>query len=101
MGVRTNNNLETEFLYYFLDYLGLWKFADTTSIPQINNKHIYPLLIPVPPLHEQKKIATIISSVDEKIQKEQEKKEKLEKLKKGLMQKLLTGEKRVKVDTGA
>jgi type I restriction enzyme S subunit len=101
MGVRTNNNLETEFLYYFLDYLGLWKFADTTSIPQINNKHIYPLLIPVPPLHEQKKIATIISSVDKKIQKEQEKKEKLEKLKKGLMQKLLTGEKRVKVDTGA
>lgn len=52
----------------------------------------------VPPLEEQKKIANILSSVDNKIQKKQEQKEKLEELKKGLMQKLLTGEVRVDVE---
>ncbi|SDL68795.1 restriction endonuclease subunit S [Halarsenatibacter silvermanii] len=56
------------------------------------------LNVPVPPLQEQKKIASILSSVDKKIQKEKEYKEKLEHLKKGLMQKLLTGEVRVEVD---
>ena len=54
--------------------------------------------IPVPPLEEQKKIASILSSVDAKIQKEEEYKAKLEKLKKGLMQKLLTGKIRVNTE---
>jgi len=54
--------------------------------------------IPVPPLEEQKKIASILSSVDAKIQKEEEYKAKLERLKKGLMQKLLTGEIRVNTE---
>lgn len=54
--------------------------------------------VPVPPLKEQKKIASILSSVDAKIQKEEEYKAKLEHLKKGLMQKLLTGEIRVNTD---
>jgi len=54
--------------------------------------------IPVPPLEEQKKIASILTSVDDKIQKEKEYKAKLERLKKGLMQKLLTGEIRVNTE---
>ena len=53
--------------------------------------------IPIPPLTEQKKIADILSEADSKIEKEQIKKDKLEELKKGLMQQLLTGKKRVKV----
>ena len=54
--------------------------------------------IPLPPLEEQKQIASILSSVDNKIKKEEEYKAKLERLKKGLMQKLLTGEIRVNTD---
>jgi type I restriction enzyme S subunit len=54
--------------------------------------------VPVPPLEEQKKISSILSSVDSKIQKEEEYKAKLERLKKGLMQKLLTGEIRVNTE---
>lgn len=45
----------------------------------------------VPPIDEQEKIVLILSVLDEKIEKYQNKKEELEKLKKGLMQKLLTG----------
>jgi type I restriction enzyme S subunit len=98
MGLITNDKLVTEYLYYYIENLGLWQFADTTSIPQINNKHIYPLLVPYPSLEEQKKIASILSSVDSKIKKEEEYKAKLERLKKGLMQKLLTGEIRVNTE---
>ncbi|TDP94676.1 type I restriction enzyme S subunit [Halanaerobium saccharolyticum] len=56
------------------------------------------IFIPVPPIKEQEKIASILSSVDAKIKKEEEYKAKLERLKKGLMQKLLTGEIRVNTE---
>jgi type I restriction enzyme S subunit len=46
---------------------------------------------------EQQQIATILSNVNLQLQKQQEYKSQLETLKKGLMQKLLTGQIRVKV----
>lgn len=53
--------------------------------------------ISLPPVGEQQKIAEFLSSADEKIEILQDKKSEYEKLKKGLMQKLLTGQIRVKV----
>lgn len=64
----------------------------------LNQKDVGLYTFPVPPLKEQKKIASILSSVDAKIKKEEEYKAKLERLKKGLMQKLLTGEIRVNTE---
>ena len=51
----------------------------------------------MPSLQEQQKIADILSIVDEQLEQYEFKKEKLRGLKKGLMQKLLTGEIRVKI----
>ncbi|WP_349916548.1 restriction endonuclease subunit S [Bacillus cereus] len=56
------------------------------------------LKILVPSIEEQKKIADILINVDRKIEKEQSKVLKLKELKEGLMQSLLTGKVRVKVD---
>lgn len=53
------------------------------------------LLIPVPSVEEQQKIANILSAVDIQIEEYQNKKIKLEEFKKGLMQQLLTGKIRV------
>jgi len=49
--------------------------------------------VPIPPLSEQQKIASILSTIDDAIQE----REQLEQLKKGLMQVLLTGKVRLKV----
>lgn len=51
--------------------------------------------IPVPPLSEQQKIAEVLSTWDKAIEKQSQLIEKLELRKKGLMQQLLTGKKRL------
>lgn len=95
MGLITKDNLNNIFLYYWLVEFELSNIADTSSIPQINNKHINPLKMPIPSLEEQKQIADILSTADEKLEVLRAKKEKYEILKKGLLQKLLSGEVRV------
>ncbi len=54
--------------------------------------------IPSPPFTEQERIAKVLSCVDEKIEKAMKRKENLGFVKKGLMQVLLTGKMRVKVE---
>ncbi|RKY98803.1 MAG: restriction endonuclease subunit S [Candidatus Hydrothermota bacterium] len=64
----------------------------------INLPQIQGLLIPLPPLPEQKRIAEILMTVDKKLELLRQKKEHLERIKKGLMNDLLTGKKRLKVN---
>ena len=97
-----DNIINKNFLFYYLNSKDIQHiikiYAGTTTIPDLNHGDFYSIPVLLPPLEEQKKIANILSSVDNKIQKKQEQKEKLEELKKGLMQKLLTGEVRVDVE---
>ncbi|MFZ1077985.1 MAG: restriction endonuclease subunit S, partial [Nitrosotalea sp.] len=72
-------------------------FAIKTTVERVNISDIKKFVIPLPSILEQQKISNILSNVDLQIQKEQEYKSNLETLKKGLMQKLLTGQIRVKV----
>ncbi|AEA47897.1 restriction endonuclease subunit S [Archaeoglobus veneficus] len=75
----------------------LESFSRGTTIKGIPQDYIKKLLIPLPPLPEQQKIAEILSTVDKKLELERKRKEKLERIKKGLMNDLLTGRRRVKV----
>ena len=65
--------------------------------PRVRVKDLLKYPIPLPPLEEQRKIAEILSTVDKKLELERKRKEKLERIKKGLMNDLLTGKRRVKV----
>ncbi|MCI4459157.1 MAG: restriction endonuclease subunit S, partial [Thermocrinis sp.] len=69
--------------------------ASGTTRSRISRSNLKNLLIPLPPLSEQKRIAEILSQIDQAIEKEEKYKEKLERLKKGLMEDLLTGKVRV------
>jgi type I restriction enzyme, S subunit len=64
MALIPQDGLECEYLYYALGHIGLWRFADTTSVPQIDNKHVKPLPFPLPSRPEQRSIATALSDVD-------------------------------------
>ncbi len=66
-----------------------------TTIRNLSIKSIKNIQIPLPPLTEQTQIAQILSTTDDKLQILRDKKEAFQNLKKGLMQKLLTGEIRV------
>jgi len=68
-----------------------------TTRPRVNLNQVRNLLMPYLPLHEQKKIAEVLTSVDEEIEDEMAHKERLESIKKGLMQVLLTGKIRTKI----
>lgn len=69
----------------------------TLTMTTIRQPDLERLPVPVPPLEEQGKIISILASVDSKIQREQAYKAELERIKKGLMQKLVRGQIRVKL----
>ena len=64
----------------------------------VNVADVKKLKIPLPKLLEQLKIAEILSTTDDQIDMEKKEKIKLQNLKRGLMDLLLTGKVRVKVD---
>ncbi len=59
--------------------------------PNISLKQLKELVVNLPPLTEQKRIAEVLSSVDESIQTTQRLIEQAERVKQGLMEELLTG----------
>ncbi|WP_113675288.1 restriction endonuclease subunit S [Vallitalea guaymasensis] len=81
------------FMFYLLNYID--KFANKNAQPVISGNKIYKILIQFPSYKEQVKIATILINVDKKIAEYEYIKNNLLTLKKGLMQQLLTGKKRV------
>ncbi len=62
MGIQVLWKCCVEYIAYALLTRGLWDIADVSTIPQINNKHINPLKIPVPPLDEQQAIVEYIAT---------------------------------------
>ncbi len=97
---KTNfKNNSILFLYYLLNYIELGKLRSKGGQPLVSQSVLYDILIPLPPLAEQKAIAEILSKWDEAIELTEKLIEAKKKRKKGLMQQLLTGKIRA-VTTG-
>lgn len=88
MALTPGHQCTPEFLYYYLSSVGLSQIADSSTIPQINNKHIIPFKIALPETAEQERIATSLSSLDELIAAQSDKFETLKSHRKGLMQQI-------------
>jgi len=98
-----DNYLAEYYAYLFCSglYISLYERIATGSLIEKKRVHLsqfFKISVPVPPKDEQKKIVEIISSIENKIQNEKQRLNQLQMTKKGLMQVLLTGKVRVKVD---
>ncbi|MEM3374560.1 MAG: restriction endonuclease subunit S, partial [Candidatus Woesearchaeota archaeon] len=62
----------------------------------LNKSKLNKILIPLPPLQEQEKIASILSVIDENIEVYERKKKTLDELFRSMLQNLMTGKIRVK-----
>ena len=82
----------SKFFLYWLQNSNkmLTDMASGSTFLEISKKTIRQLQITLPPLPEQKKIASILSSVDDAIQTTQKVIDQTEKVKQGLLQSLLT-----------
>ena len=56
--------IDKNFLFTFIQKTGLYKIADTSTIPQINNKHIEPYMIQVPNDKEQECVGVVFEKID-------------------------------------
>jgi type I restriction enzyme S subunit len=89
---KLGQSINREFWYYFLaskeDFFKAQRQSGTQG--NLNTSIVSNVLCMLPPLPEQQKIAAILTSVDEVIEKIQAQIDKLKDLKTGMMQELLT-----------
>ncbi|WP_214021458.1 restriction endonuclease subunit S [Methanoculleus sp.] len=91
---------DPKFISYFLKlHLAAYQ-SDALSIPGINRNFVHRLPCAVPPPPEQHHIAAVLSTIDRDLAAERDHRARLQTLKKGLMQDLLTGRKRVPLNGG-
>lgn len=81
------NTVDAKWFYYCCTRIPWRTLNEATGVPSLNRTNIYSYKIPLPPLPEQKKIAEILSTVDEQISITQSIIDKSKELKRGLMEK--------------
>lgn len=100
--ITPNPNIKSEYLVHYLmsDNIRseILKYNTSTSQPNVLVGNLRKFKIIVPSVDEQQMIASILNNYDKKIDIEFKKLEVLKDLKRGLMQQLLTGQVRVKID---
>ena len=97
ISIRPNNNqVLKEFLFYFLPTIDFSNYYDNVVKGKtLNSAKIKKLLISLPPLSTQQKIASMLSAIDEKIEAEENKKKALDDLFNTLLHDLMTAKIRV------
>lgn len=88
--VTNYKRTDPKWFFYLLQDIDLTKYNEASGVPSLNRDTLYAIPYISPPLPEQQKIAKILTSVDEVIEKTQAQIDKLKDLKTGMMQELLT-----------
>jgi len=79
-----------DWVFYQLEHMNIVPYINGSTRTKLNQQELVQIRLPVAPLPEQRKIAEILSTVDEAIEKSDTIIQETQQLKKGLMQKLFT-----------
>jgi len=93
--VKNFHENNKRFIKLLLQFLDLKKYAASTGVPSLNRNFVHPELVRVPKLDEQNLIVQMEEVSDGKLKEIRAEIKKLQKIKTGLMQDLLTGQRRV------
>lgn len=98
--IGKDKKINPEFYYYY--FLKIRKYLESISggstFKELSKDSLINVEIPVPKIDEQKQISKILLSIDKKLSLELERKQKFNNIKKSLMNDLLSGNKRVKIN---
>jgi type I restriction enzyme S subunit len=95
-----NSELKPEYLHYNLSnrYMEIRNLTGNLDRSGLNLSIVSDIQIPVPSIAEQEEIALVLITVDKRIELEKEEKMRLGHIRQGLMDLLLNGKIRIKVD---
>ena len=88
MALEVSKEISSNFLGFNIENCGLFRIADTSTIPQINNKHIEPYIVYVPKTQEQESIEHTFVLLNGILEKSSFKLTKLRTMKQSLLQKM-------------
>jgi len=89
-----------KFVYLIFQNINWLKYNEASGVPSLSKSTIEKIKVHVPTLPEQQKIATFLTTVDDKISLLTKKVDNLEKYKKGLMNQVFSQKIRFKDDKG-
>lgn len=99
--LKTRHNCLTEWLYYSLVHKNILAYVNTGTRAKLNKSDMLMIPILLPTIAEQRKIVSILAQADNELGSLSARLENLKLQKKALMQQLLTGKRRVKIDEAA
>lgn len=81
MGILPDNTkLDVSYFYYFMCTVDLQRYCESTTVPSVRKTRISDIEIPLPPISEQRRIASILDKVTDLIAKRRAQLEKLDLL---------------------
>lgn len=92
------SNVDITWFYYWVSNIDLRIYNEASGVPSISRENLYAIQVVLPPLPEQQKIAAVLTAADNEIELLQNKLAFLKQEKNALMQQLLTGKRRVKIN---
>ena len=95
LNVDNNRDVNKSFFYYLISNSSFVNLISGSGQPQIVRQPLLKFELRIPPLKEQTAIAEVLTAADREIELAKEKLERLRRQKRGLMQQLLTGKKRI------
>ena len=96
--LRAKENASDKWIFYSLVHKNILKNINGGTRAKLNQSDLKEIEILLPPISEQKRILSILTSMDKNIKEKEHKLTQTQSLKKSLMQDLLTGKVRVTVN---